>query len=145
MRAVIQRVKKTKVIVDDKIIDSIDYGLLIFLAIHIDDEKKVIQKMADKIINMRIFEDDRQKMNLSVKEVGGEIMVVSQFTLYGDCKRGNRPSFIKSARPEKAEKYYNKFIDILKDKEFKVATGKFGAFMEVNLINDGPTTIVLDI
>jgi D-tyrosyl-tRNA(Tyr) deacylase len=101
--------------------------------------------MADKIIKMRIFEDDSQKMNLSVKDIGGDIMVVSQFTLYGDCKKGNRPSFIKSARPKKADLYYNKFIKYLQEKRFKVETGKFGEFMEVELVNSGPTTIVLDV
>ena len=145
MRAVIQRVKKSKVVVDNETVGSIIEGLLVLFAVHVDDTEELIKKMADKIINMRIFEDDNQKMNLSVKDTGGEIMVVSQFTLYGDCKKGNRPSFIKSARPEKADLYYNKFIEYMRSNGFKVATGKFGESMEVELVNNGPTTIVLDI
>ena len=145
MRAVIQRVKKSKVSVDNKTIGSIANGLLVLFAVHVEDTENLIKKMADKIINMRIFEDDNQKMNLSVKDTGGEIMVISQFTLYGDSRKGNRPSFIKSARPDKADLYYNKFIEYLRSQGFQVETGKFGEFMEVELVNSGPTTIILDV
>ncbi len=145
MRAVIQRVKKSKVVVNNEIVGSIAEGVLVLLAVHVDDTEELIKKTVDKIIKMRIFEDDDQKMNLSVKDIKGEIMVVSQFTLYGDCKKGNRPSFIQSARPKKADLYYNKFIEYVRSNGFKVATGKFGEFMEVELVNNGPTTIVLDI
>ncbi len=144
MRAVIQRVKKASVKIDNEIINEIGKGLLVLLAIHKDDKKENLIKMADKIVNLRIFEDKNQKMNLSVLNSGGEILVVSQFTLYGDCKKGNRPNFMNSASPEKAENYYNKFIDLLKTKNLPVKTGKFGAMMEVSLINNGPVTIILD-
>jgi len=145
MRAVIQRVKNSRVKVKNKIVGQVEEGLLIFLAIHEDDEEILIPKMADKIINLRIFEDDNQKMNLSLKDISGEILVVSQFTLYGDCKKGNRPSFIKSAKPIKAIPFYEKFVTYIKEKGFKVETGEFGAMMEVSLINDGPTTIIIDL
>ncbi len=145
MRAVIQRVKKASVKVNDKIIGQINKGLLVLLAVHKDNEEIVIKKMADKIVNLRIFSDDEDKMNLSVKDVGGEIMVVSQFTLYGDCRKGNRPSFIKSAKPKKAIPFYEKFVQYIREQGVKCATGKFGAMMEVELVNDGPVTIILDL
>ena len=144
MRAVIQRVKEAEVKVDGKTIGKISKGLLVLLAIHQDDTEDKIKKMATKIINLRIFGDKDEKMNLSVKDVGGEILVVSQFTLYGDTSRGNRPSFIESARPEKAIPYYKKFVEKIKDSGPKTATGEFGAMMDVNLVNDGPVTIIID-
>jgi len=144
MRAVIQRVKEAEVKVDGKTIGKISKGLLVLLAIHQDDTEDKIEKMATKIINLRIFGDKDEKMNLSVKDVGGEISVVSQFTLYGDTSRGNRPSFIESARPEKAIPYYKKFVEKIKDSGPKTATGEFGAMMDVNLVNDGPVTIIID-
>ncbi len=144
MRAVIQRVKEAEVKVDGKTIGKISKGLLVLLAIHQDDTEDKIEKMATKIINLRIFGDKDEKMNLSVKDVGGEILVVSQFTLYGDTSRGNRPSFIESARPEKAIPYYKKFVEKIKDSGLKTATGEFGAMMDVNLVNDGPVTIIID-
>ncbi len=159
MRAIIQRVKKASVKVDDKIIGQINKGLLVLLAVHQDDPsassprhgsgqagqaESVVKKMADKILNLRIFSDDNGKMNLSVKDVGGEIMVVSQFTLYGDCKKGNRPSFAQSAKPDKAIPFYKKFVQYIRGQGVKAATGKFGAIMEVELVNDGPVTIILD-
>jgi len=144
MRAVIQRVKEAEVKVDGKTIGKISKGLLVLLAIHQDDTEDKIEKTATKIINLRIFGDKDEKMNLSVKDVGGEILVVSQFTLYGDTSRGNRPSFIESARPEKAIPYYKKFVEKIKDSGPKTATGEFGAMMDVNLVNDGPVTIIID-
>ncbi|MFH1523152.1 MAG: D-aminoacyl-tRNA deacylase [Patescibacteria group bacterium] len=145
MRTVIQRVKSANVKIEDKTISQISRGLLVLLAVNQDDEEGDIAKMADKIMNLRIFSDSDDKMNLSVKDVGGEIMVVSQFTLYGDCSKGNRPSFIESARSEKAIPMYEKFIKYIREQGIKVETGEFGAMMQVELINDGPVTIILDL
>jgi D-tyrosyl-tRNA(Tyr) deacylase len=146
MRAVIQRVSQAKVKVNQELISEINSGFLVFLAIKSDDQEELIEKLADKIVNLRIFEDQSGKMNLSIKEINGEILVVSQFTLYGDVRRGNRPSFIESARPEIAEPFYEKFIQILLSKGLqKVVSGKFGALMSVELVNDGPTTIIIDL
>jgi len=145
MRAVIQRVKSANVKVDSKIVGKISKGLLILLAVHEDDKEEVIQKMADKIINLRIFSDSQDKMNLSIKDVEGEILVVSQFTLYGNCNKGNRPSFIESARPEKAIPFYEKFVKYIREQGIKIETGEFGADMKVELINDGPVTIIIDL
>jgi len=144
MRAVIQRVKNAEVKIDGKIVGKIGKGLLVLLAVHQDDTEDKIEKMATKIINLRIFADEEDKMNLSVKDVGGEILVVSQFTLYGDISKGNRPSFIESAKPDKAVPYYEKFVEKIKVSGLKTATGEFGAMMEVSLINDGPVTIIID-
>lgn len=144
MRVVIQRVKKAEVKVNNKVIARIGKGLLVLLAVHQNDTKDKIEKMAAKIVNLRIFGDENGKMNLSVKDVGGGIMVVSQFTLYGDCTKGNRPSFIASARPDKAIPIYEEFIKYLREQEIKVETGKFGAMMEVELVNDGPVTIIVE-
>lgn len=146
MRAVIQRVSQATVKVNQELISEINSGFLVFLAIKSDDQEELIEKLADKIVNLRIFEDQSGKMNLSIKEISGEILVVSQFTLYGDVRRGNRPSFIESARPEIAEPFYEKFIQILLSKGLqKVVSGKFGALMSVELVNDGPTTIIIDL
>lgn len=145
MKTVIQKVKKCSVRVDGKIIGQINKGLLVLFAVHVDDNTDMIKKMADKIINLRIFEDSEGKMNLSIKDVGGELMVVSQFTLYGNCAKGNRPSFIESARPEKAIPIYEEFVKYLRNAKIKVETGEFGGYMEVELINDGPTTIIYEL
>ena len=144
MRAVIQRVKNAEVKIDGKIVGKIGKGLLVLLAVHQDDTEDKIERLATKIINLRIFADEEDKMNLSVKDVGGEILVVSQFTLYGDISKGNRPSFIESAKPDKAVPYYEKFVEKIKVSGLKTATGEFGAMMEVSLINDGPVTIIID-
>ncbi|MDD5031750.1 MAG: D-aminoacyl-tRNA deacylase [Patescibacteria group bacterium] len=144
MRVVIQRVKEAEVKIDEKIVGEIGRGLLVLLAVYQDDTEDKIEKMAAKIINLRIFADKDDKMNLSVKDVKGEILVVSQFTLYGDTSKGNRPSFIESARPEKAVPYYEKFVEKIKTSGLKTETGKFGAMMEVGLVNDGPVTIIID-
>lgn len=145
MKAVIQKVNNAKVAVNNKIVGQIGEGLLVFLAIHKDDTEDMIAKMADKIINLRIFIDSEEKMNLSLKDKKAEILLVSQFTLYGDTKKGNRPSFIESAPPEKAEAYYEKLKEILIQKDIKTETGKFRKKMEVSLINDGPTTIIINL
>jgi len=144
MRAVIQRVKSAEVRVAGEIVGQIGHGLLVLLAVHRQDEEISIPRLADKIVALRIFDDRAGKMNLSVKDTAGEIMVVSQFTLYGDARGGNRPSFLESARPDKAADYYDEFVTYLRQNRFKVETGKFGATMEVALVNDGPTTIILD-
>lgn len=145
MRCVIQRVNSASVTIDKNTISRIENGLLVLIAIHVNDTEQLIKKMADKIINLRIFEDQAQKMNKSILDTGGEILLVSQFTLYGDSKKGNRPSFINSARPEKAEDYYKKLLMALKEKNIKVQTGQFQSHMQVELINDGPTTIIVDL
>ncbi len=144
MRAVVQRVLKASVTVDEKIVGEIGKGLLVFISVDENDTEKDISYMADKITELRIFNDEEGKFNLSLADVQGEILVVSQFTLHGDCRRGRRPSFSSAARPEKAIPYYEKFIDIVKQKGFKVATGVFGAHMIVSLVNDGPVTILID-
>ncbi len=145
MRAVIQVVKQAKVEVDNKIIAEIDKGYLILLAVSVNDTENIIAKMADKISKLRIFGDENNKMNLSLKEVDGEILLVSQFTLYGDITKGNRPSFTVSAHPDKAEPYYLKLADALTERGLVVKMGQFGAHMAVSLVNNGPTTIIIDL
>ncbi len=145
MRAVIQAVSGANVKVDDKIVGEIKRGYLVLLAIHNDDTEDKIEKMADKIVDLRILLDEDEKMNLSLKDVHGEILLVSQFTLYGETKKGNRPSFLESAKPVKAVPYYEKVVSLLKNKNIKVETGQFGAMMSVSLVNEGPTTIIIDL
>ena len=145
MRAVIQRVKEAKVEVDQKIVGQIKQGILVLFGCHKDDTDNQIDYLLDKLINMRIFSDENDKMNLSIKDIDGDILVVSQFTLLADTKKGRRPSFINSMEPKKANEFYEKFISKLKEHIKKVSTGIFGANMQVSLINDGPVTFVLDI
>ena len=144
MRAVVQRVKRSHVEVDGKITGQIYKGLMILLGINEDDKAEDIDYMVDKITNLRIFEDDENKMNLSLLDVEGELLVVSQFTLYGDCRKGRRPSFIKAARPEKAQQLYNQFIKKIADMNVKVQSGVFQADMTVYIENDGPVTLIVD-
>jgi len=144
MRAVLQRVTRAQVTVDNEIIGQIEKGLLVFLGVGLDDDSKDISYMADKIVNLRIFEDANGKMNESLLEQNGELLIVSQFTLYGDCRKGKRPSFSSAGRPEDAEKIYNSFVECCKGYGIKVETGKFQADMKVDLTNDGPVTILLD-
>nr|WP_300005724.1 D-aminoacyl-tRNA deacylase [Tissierella sp.] len=144
MRAIVQRVKNSSVEVDGKTVGKIETGLLVFLGIGKDDSESDLEYMLDKIIGLRIFQDSDEKMNLSLIDIEGEILVVSQFTLYGDVRRGKRPSFSASANPEMGNSFYRKFIDKLKLKGISVQEGIFGADMEVQLINDGPVTILLD-
>ncbi len=144
MRAVVQRVKEAKVEIDGSVVGKISKGLLIFLGVGENDTEKECEYMASKIINLRIFPDENDLMNLSLLDVNGEALVVSQFTLWGDCRKGRRPSFIEAARPEKANTLYKKFISLLKNKNVTVATGRFQEDMDVHLINDGPVTIMLD-
>ncbi len=145
MRAVIQRVKQAEVKVGGRTVGAIGAGLLILLAVHRNDLPPVVAKMGEKILNLRIFSDEEGKMNRSLRQAGREILLVSQFTLYGDARKGNRPSFVESAEPQKAKEYYQQLAEYLRSQDFRVETGEFGAQMEVALINDGPVTIILDI
>ena len=144
MRAVVQRVSYSKVTVDGALVGEIQKGLNVLLGIGQEDCQKDIEYVAEKIVNLRIFEDSNNKMNLSLLDVKGEIIVISQFTLYGDCRKGKRPSYDKAARPEIAEEIYNKFIDYLKRFDILVQTGKFQAMMMVDIQNDGPVTLLID-
>ena len=144
MRAVVQRVKESKVEVDGKSVGTIGPGLLIFLGVGENDSEKDCDYLANKIVHLRIFPDREDLMNLSLIDIGGSALVVSQFTLWGDCRKGRRPSFVRAARPEKAEELYEHFIGLLKEKGIDVATGQFQAMMDVSLINDGPVTLMLD-
>jgi len=145
LRAVVQRVTQATVVVDNKIVSQIEKGLLVFLGISKNDRESDINWMADKIVNLRIFEDSQNKMNSSLLDVNGEVLVVSQFTLYGDCRKGRRPSFTDSANPSKARVLYDKFLSYLKEKyPINVQQGEFQAHMKVNIINDGPVTLLLD-
>ena len=144
MRAVVQRVASSKVIVDESTIGEINKGLLILLGVTHEDTSKDVDYLLDKIVNLRIFEDENDKMNLSIKDVNGELLVVSQFTLYGDCRKGRKPNFTNAAKPDLATSLYEEFIDKAKKEGIKVGTGKFGAHMMVDLVNDGPVTILID-
>ena len=144
MRAVVQRVKNARVEVNGLIAGEIGKGLLIFLGVEEGDSEKDCDYLANKISNLRIFPDKKDLMNLSLMETGGEALVVSQFTLLGDCRKGRRPSFVRAARPEKARELYEHFIELLREKGLKTATGEFQEMMEVHLVNDGPVTLLLD-
>lgn len=145
MRVVIQKVSKASVKVGDEYVSRINNGLLILIGIEEADNNDDIEWLVKKIIQLRIFHDDNGIMNLSVKDIDGEIIVVSQFTLHANTKKGNRPSYIKAARPEIAIPLYNKFIETMKTNLGKdIGTGEFGAMMDVSLINDGPVTIIID-
>ncbi|WP_024621045.1 D-aminoacyl-tRNA deacylase [Metaclostridioides mangenotii] len=144
MRSVVQRVSSSSVTVDGDVIGKIDKGLMVLLGVTHDDTSKDVDYMIDKILNLRIFEDEDDKMNLSLKDIGGELLVVSQFTLYGDCRKGRRPSFTNAAKPDLADKLYEEFIAKAKSQGLNVGTGQFGAHMMVDLTNDGPVTILLD-
>lgn len=144
MRAVVQRVVTSNVKVDGETTGEIDKGLLVLLGVGEDDTPKDTAYMVDKIVNLRIFEDEDEKMNLSLKDVGGELLVVSQFTLYGDCKKGRRPGFSDAARPDKADEYYIDFVNKARELGVKTETGKFQTHMMVELINDGPVTLLVD-
>ncbi|WP_010247898.1 D-aminoacyl-tRNA deacylase [Acetivibrio cellulolyticus] len=144
MRAVVQRVAYSKVTVDGDVTGEIQKGLNVLLGIGQEDSEKDIEYLAEKIINLRVFEDSSGKMNLSLLDVNGELLIVSQFTLYGDCRKGKRPSYDKAARPEIADGIYNKFVDYCKQYGIKVQTGKFQAMMMVEIQNDGPVTLLID-
>ncbi|HNV23765.1 MAG TPA: D-aminoacyl-tRNA deacylase [Candidatus Omnitrophota bacterium] len=144
MKIVIQRVKKAQVIVNEKIVGSIGPGALIFLGIGKKDSYQDADYLIQKVMYLRMFEDSHGKMNLSALDVKAEFLVVSQFTLYGNCEKGRRPSFDEAATPEKGQEFYNYFVSQLKKQNFKVQTGEFRAMMEVSLVNDGPVTFVLE-
>ncbi|MBO6523003.1 MAG: D-tyrosyl-tRNA(Tyr) deacylase [Balneolaceae bacterium] len=145
MKVVVQRVSSASVMVGNEITGVIEKGLLLLVGIHQDDTEQQMKWMCEKILKLRVFEDEDKKMNLSVTDVKGELLVVSQFTLYGDTKKGTRPSYIEAARPEKAEPMYEEMIQYFKDhSDLNIQTGKFGAMMDVKLINDGPVTLILE-
>src|SRR5210317_572628 len=144
MRAVVQRVKKSSVNVDNQIIGRIDKGLLVLLGVAKGDTPSDAGYLANKIVNLRIFEDDGAKMNRSLLSIGGKMLVVSQFTLLGDCRKGRRPSFAAAASPQKAAELYEYFVQRVRGLGIAVETGRFQAMMEVTLINDGPVTLVLE-
>jgi D-tyrosyl-tRNA(Tyr) deacylase len=142
--AVVQRVTESKVHIDDQTIGEIGRGLLVLLGISKSDEEKDADYLADKVANLRILEDEDGKMNRSLVDSGGEMLVVSQFTLLGDCRKGRRPSFVEAAPPEKAERLYDYFVYQVKSKGISAATGQFQAKMAVSLVNDGPVTLILE-
>ena len=144
MNAVIQRVENASVLIDGKLYSTINSGMCIFLGIHINDKKLNVEKLVDKISKLRIFSDEFNYMNKSIVESKGEILVVSQFTLYGDCKKGNRPSFQNAANKLIAMPLYEMFINLLKAKNIIVKSGKFGADMNISLDNKGPVTIIME-
>ncbi|MDQ0901417.1 MULTISPECIES: D-aminoacyl-tRNA deacylase [unclassified Paenibacillus] len=144
MRVVVQRCKRAKVTVNDTTIGRIELGLMLLVGITHDDTEQDAKYLADKVAGLRIFEDETGKMNLSVLETGGQILSVSQFTLYGDCRKGKRPNFMSAARPELAEPLYDKFNELLSSLGIQVETGAFGEMMDVSLTNWGPVTLVID-
>lgn len=144
MKFVIQRVKNASVEVENKVVGKINEGFLVLIGVTHDDTKETADILIKKLLNLRIFKDENDKMNLSLKDVGGELLLISQFTLYADCKKGNRPSFVKSAKYDIANELYEYVIDECKKTSIKVETGIFGADMKVSLLNDGPVTIILD-
>ena len=144
MRIVVQRSKKASVTVNEKVIGEIEKGLVLLVGVTHDDTIDDANYLADKIVNLRIFEDENGKMNLSLLDVGGSILSISQFTLYGDCRKGRRPNFMAAAKPEQALNLYQYFNEVLSEKNVEVETGEFGAEMDVALINDGPVTLILD-
>jgi D-aminoacyl-tRNA deacylase len=144
MRAVVQRVTRARVVIDGETVAEIEQGLLVLLGVTHDDTAENAVWLADKIVGLRIFNDADGKMNRAVGDIGGGVLVVSQFTLYGDCRKGRRPSFIDAARPEVAIPLYETFVNAVKALGLPVATGRFGAMMQVELVNDGPVTLILD-
>lgn len=144
MRLVVQRVSNAKVTVDGNVTGKIDEGFLVLLGVTHTDTKENADFLVKKLCNLRVFKDENDKMNLSIKDIDGELLIVSQFTLYADCQKGNRPSFVNSAKPEYANELYEYFINECKNEVKKVQTGEFGAHMKVELLNDGPVTIILE-
>lgn len=144
MKAVVQKVSKASVKVEGKISGEIEQGILVLLGIKNDDNDRIVEWMSNKLVNLRIFPDEDGKLNLSVKDVGGKILIVSNFTLYGELKKGFRPSYINAAKPEISEPIYSAMISATKEKGVEVQTGVFGAMMDVEIINDGPVTVILE-
>ncbi|GFR38901.1 D-aminoacyl-tRNA deacylase [Insulibacter thermoxylanivorax] len=144
MRVVVQRSKEARVEVDDKTVGEIKQGLVLLVGFRHEDTEADLKWMAEKVVNLRIFEDEDGKMNLSLLDAGGQILSISQFTLYGDCRKGRRPNFMAAARPEQAERLYDQFNEALRGLGVEVQTGRFGAMMDVTLTNWGPVTLVID-
>lgn len=144
MRVIVQRSKEASVIVAGDVVGQIEHGLVLLVGITHEDTEQDVDFVADKVANLRIFEDSEGKMNHSVLETGGQILSISQFTLYGDCRKGRRPNFMAAARPEQAEPLYNLFNEKLREKGLRVETGRFGAMMDVHLVNHGPVTLILE-
>ncbi|MEX2141562.1 MAG: D-aminoacyl-tRNA deacylase [Pirellulales bacterium] len=144
MRSCVQRVSRAAVIVGTESVGKIDSGLLVFLGVSHDDDSEDARYLAEKVVELRVFPDEEGKMNRSLAETGGSMLVVSQFTLFGDCRKGRRPSFIDAASPEKGERLYLEFVEAVRMRGIEVATGRFRAHMEVSLVNDGPVTMLLD-
>ena len=144
MRAVVQRVKRCRVTVEDAIVGEIGPGLLVLLGVGESDNEAAADYLAEKILGLRIFEDEREKMNLSVQDKAGDMLLVSQFTLFGDVRRGKRPSFDAAARPEEAKRLYEYFVTKIRESGIRCETGQFQAMMDVELVNQGPVTILLD-
>lgn len=144
MKVVIQRVLNAKVEVNNKITGQIGKGYLVLLGVGQEDTKQDAERIVNKMINLRIFSDENDKINLSIGDVDGELLIVSQFTLYADCRKGNRPNFINAAKPDKANELYEYFTDLCREKISVVQTGIFGADMKVSLVNDGPFTVILE-
>ena len=144
MRVVVQRVSRAQVSIEGEALGKIGNGLVILLGVREDDTEEEARYLADKCVNLRIFQDEQNKMNLSALDVGGELLSISQFTLYGDCRKGRRPSFIHAARPELGEHLYDVFNDFLRESGLTVETGRFGGMMDVDIYNQGPVTIIID-
>jgi D-aminoacyl-tRNA deacylase len=144
MRVVVQRSKAASVTVAGEVTGKIDNGLVLLVGVTHDDNEDAAAYLADKIVNLRIFEDEAEKMNLSLLDVGGQILSISQFTLYGNCLKGRRPNFMEAARPDQAIQIYDAFNRFLQEKGVMVETGRFGAMMEVSLVNDGPVTLIVE-
>lgn len=144
MKLVVQRVKDANVEVEGKIVGAIEKGFLVLIGVTHNDTKEIADYLVKKLCNLRIFEDENEKMNLSLKDVKGKLLIVSQFTLYADCTGGNRPSFVNAAKPDEANELYEYFCDKCKENGVEVQTGIFGADMKVSLLNDGPVTIILE-
>lgn len=144
MKVVVQRSKEAQVTVEERLAGRIEFGLVVLVGITHEDTEEDVRFLAEKVANLRIFEDESGKMNHSLLDIGGSILSVSQFTLYGDCRKGRRPNFMAAARPEQAERLYDLFNEQLRQLGIKVETGVFGAMMQVSLVNDGPVTLIID-
>ncbi|WP_270179410.1 D-aminoacyl-tRNA deacylase [Alkalihalobacillus sp. CinArs1] len=144
MKAVVQRSKYASVTVNEEVVGEIESGLVVLLGVTQEDTEKDAAYLADKIVNLRIFEDENDKMNLSLKDTSGSLLSISQFTLYGDCRKGRRPNFMKAAKPDEANVLYEKFNELVVEKGVEVQSGVFGAMMDVQLTNDGPVTLIID-